>query len=1114
MYLRNTFGGCGHDRSNTQISSSTATKRSNRSRRAQMWVAASSVMALMLMGASPALAEGEADGGAPTAVVEQSAPAAPAAAPADPPPAPPIETAPPAEQPPVEQPPSAPPVSENGGAESGAGASNGTSDADIDHSDSNNDGGVAADTEAAPQTAAERTLVPTSEVEPPYLRWLVVDQQGAAVASTTFSVQGPRDEGVADDGADAPWLSGLLATVTDNTGEKGYAGLDLDPAPGVFLVKQLIDDSDATVMHDVATGEAYRVRPAEAPGDFALNDDAQWSEIAVTDSADASPLAITLEPAGGMVIARVPNPPSGGAVINVNLRTLRGGGVAATQGIQFRLYTDTSGGSVGSSYNSPGTALSESWATCTTDTDGDCSFTVPSGSNRLGSRYWAVPVSLTGSGSFLSDYFVTGDNTNSGSNRFAMTLYTFRTPVINASITPYQLPGSGLSNMPTRSRVGNPTAPPLGLTTDTSNRWTHNANDMVASLNNNRFTPTCNVPPKIALVVDLSTSMVSPDSTGLNGVKAASTAFANALVNKGATLGIVTFGSNANGQLFTPALVTNSNIGNIRDSIDDMEVSGTQYTNWDRGLAQVSGDNYDVIIVLTDGNPTRYGNGQGSGSWTDMQRMEESIFSANQLKTEGSQLMAFGVGAFLSASMPQNLQAVTGTTAWSGSGSIANIDYAVTSNWTTVASQLANFASSLTCTATVQVKKQERALGGNLSNGQGWTFTPTKTGSGTMSPTGAQTTGSSGLLPNPWTLTFTSTSQTANLTIAETQDRSEFEFESVSCANNDEPMSGIANNPSFALNGLKIGENVVCTVINREVQKEASLSAVKTWIITDGTGQQLLRIHDPAQPGDGTLPTGISAALSATGPAPAGATALAWGEARGGYKVSDQVTISETVTIPAALPGCAVTSQQLTEVNGVATDVDLKDASHVLTIAAISPTTSPVNLNEIEVTNTLKCTSKLSLLKSVQGGDATPDGWQLTAAGPGGPFTATGADAIVAGNTFEVTAGSGYALSEAIGAGGAITYLLEQVERCTSLAPGGGACTIWAPVADVSAVSVELGTHEVYQFVNKPAPAVAMPLTGGLSGDLFGLGGLGALTLATLFGVLYWHRTRRQAGVQ
>ena len=104
-------------------------------------------------------------------------------------------------------------------------------------------------------------------------------------------------------------------------------------------------------------------------------------------------------------------------------------------------------------------------------------------------------------------------------------------------------------------------------------------------------------------------------------------------------------------------------------------------------------------------------------------------------------------------------------------------------------------------------------------------------------------------------------------------------------------------------------------------------------------------------------------------------------------------------------------------------------------------------------------------------------------------------------------------MTEALAAGGPMTYLLDRIERCAAR-DAGGSCTSWTTVLDVSAVSVAIGTHETYRLVNKPAPAVIVPLTGGLSGELFGGGGLGLAALAIILAAMYWRRIRRQSEVR
>ncbi len=71
-------------------------------------------------------------------------------------------------------------------------------------------------------------------------------------------------------------------------------------------------------------------------------------------------------------------------------------------------------------------------------------------------------------------------------------------------------------------------------------------------------------------------------------------------------------------------------------------------TNWDRGLAVAAAQaaGYDVVVVITDGNPTRYNDPpEGPSSSGRLREMENAIFSANEVKHAGARVLAFGVGS-------------------------------------------------------------------------------------------------------------------------------------------------------------------------------------------------------------------------------------------------------------------------------------------------------------------------------------------------------------------------------------------------------------------------------------------------------------------------------------
>ena len=72
---------------------------------------------------------------------------------------------------------------------------------------------------------------------------------------------------------------------------------------------------------------------------------------------------------------------------------------------------------------------------------------------------------------------------------------------------------------------------------------------------------------------------------------------------------------------------------------------------------------FDVAVVITDGNPTFYGAGEGPGNRTRFREVENGIFSANAVKAEGTRVIAFGVGDGVdSAGSGLNLRSISGPT--------------------------------------------------------------------------------------------------------------------------------------------------------------------------------------------------------------------------------------------------------------------------------------------------------------------------------------------------------------------------------------------------------------------------------------------------------------------
>ena len=156
-----------------------------------------------------------------------------------------------------------------------------------------------------------------------------------------------------------------------------------------------------------------------------------------------------------------------------------------------------------------------------------------------------------------------------------------------------------------------------------------------SSRNNPSLPATCGL--SVALVLDVSGSVAS----SLASLKTAAKTFTNSLVGTPSQVALFTFATaapanttNNQNRPVTP-VSTQTGADTVNGWIDGLTAADS--TNWDRGIEQVaeSGTRFDVAIVITDGNPTVYGNGQGPGNFTRLRELENGIFSANTVKAEG-----------------------------------------------------------------------------------------------------------------------------------------------------------------------------------------------------------------------------------------------------------------------------------------------------------------------------------------------------------------------------------------------------------------------------------------------------------------------------------------------
>jgi LPXTG-motif cell wall-anchored protein len=411
-------------------------------------------------------------------------------------------------------------------------------------------------------------------------------------------------------------------------------------------------------------------------------------------------------------------------------------------------------------------------------------------------------------------------------------------------------------------------------------------------------------------------------------------------------------------------------------------------TNWDRGLYQVaqSSDQFDVVMVITDGNPTFYSSAEGPGNRTRFREVENGIFSANAIKAKGTRVVAVGVGDGVdSAASGLNLRSISGPAKGS--------DYYQSSSYAEAGQALRTLALG-NCQGSVSVVKQVIPEGGSVSQAQpagGWTFTGTSGSSG-VSVDGAaakQTAADTGAVNFP--LTFTGGTTSGSVSFSETQQTgytlTQQGGKNAKCMRVDTGASVPTDNSGDL--GFSVDASstypISCTVYNQAPSTQATVSVTKKWVV-NGT-----KYNNGDQPQD----------LSAV-PTLAGAT-KSFGTTYPGYTKGDSLAINEKLTNGLTL--CTVDSQKLTDANGTTVSRDLP---YTATLAGGD--------NHYTLTNTLTCKTTLTLTKKVEGGSAQPSAWTLDAAAPSGalagPHGVTGSNAAT---DINVTPGATYPLAESSG---------------------------------------------------------------------------------------------------
>lgn len=698
--------------------------------------------------------------------------------------------------------------------------------------------------------------------------------------------------------------------------------------------------------------------------------------------------------ATGQTVAKTPTGST--TIVKVAKRDVRtGAGATAVaysyaEGARFQLFRNANG--------EIGSAVTDAWATCTivAGDNGDCYFSVPNtqntGANR-NAQFWVKEIAPVAGSAAAQRYDVVSTFRTGGAGSGVERTYAYLTPEL---------------------RGGNTVAMPQDEVASSS---AYTNSGMIANkLKNPEIQAQCAAGVRVALLFDLSGSVKNAGAADTLGQ--AGKGFVNALAGTNSSVALYSFGDlspRATTSNYPAAVSTNTASGRttLNDRIDDYidSFSGWGYesngTNWDRGLWAVAqnASQYDLVVVLTDGNPTFSGTGPtGPGSTTYFRELEQAVFSANAIKNQGKRVITVGIGDDLSGS---NLSAISGPHGYQAGDTLNDADYFNT-EWAKLEPLLADFAKSVTCNVPVTVKKIEKTLSGTTSPGADWTFTPANAGPGVLTPAGAQNTNAQGVAS--WNLSFSERTQETTLSYAETQ-KPGWALESVVCTNNGANLPVTVQGSSFTIPGVGPGDKVDCTVTNRQAPSTVELN--KQWVV-NGVASPLNQ-----------FPSGFQASPSVT---PVGSTAIAWDAPVAGFAQGQKVTLDEkNVGVPAL---CTLTGETYAKVSGG----DITPGGVVNALAG--------GANEYTVTNTVTCDANLTLVKKVQnahGGTAVASDWN-------GKLRAN-TTAFNTGETKRVAPGV-YALSETQlegyelagvqctgaaydGATGSVTLTGQQAATCT-----------------------------------------------------------------------------------
>jgi len=795
--------------------------------------------------------------------------------------------------------------------------------------------------------------------------------------------------------------------------------------------------------------------------------------------------------------AAVPTPGPGQAVVTVRIGDLRTSAttIGPLEGVTLGLFrTRPPDGSVN---ENTGFTTATPNVTCVSDADGDCSFTVPIGTGTgeipQGTRMWVAKLGAP-DGYYANPWWQTAPLTPSGQDPRVNMRHIWPTPALVAGQT-YRSGSEWVTDPGLTAPTGTPEA-------SINNYRQRAASSGIVSLSreNNPLPQQCGL--RVALVADLSGSMQG----SVPQLKSGMDAFVDALRGTPSQVALYTFGTDS------PATGYPQNTGlqPVATTADADRVKaqyrawsnnpGANYTNWDRGLGAVGTANagltdpLDLVVFLTDGNPTVYGpitNNRipANSGYTRFRELGNAIPSANLIKSVGTRVLAVGVGDGVSSEGAGfNLRTISGRTAYDGTNA-ATADYMQSPDFATVGDSLRDVVLS-GCAPSVNVIKQVVPADGGVEDAytpsDPWDFSAETTTEGaTVEPAAGSTDPSTGALS--FDMTFDPDDAPAGLRVEEANKPGYTpmpeETVCVDKSSGDDVQVPHAYEPdSDTAWTVDVGTDSVisCTVYNRAPDfSQASVAVHKRWRVVTATGTQ-----DYAQ---GSQPSDMQAWLALEGPALPDLRDQPWSVPRDGYDtdnaIDNPVRFQERIQI--IPPECEMS--QVTLEDGPPSASEPASGENLPTTAPVTDQPIAGGQNEWTITNVVECHSYLTLSKQVNGGDGDPQWWNLDAIAPAGALAGPGGtDGTPGATRIEVTPDATYQLAESLvepgdEPHGKVHYVQQDLRSRPLLydqSTGSWNCDVvddtgeGTPVAALGtegAVSVPIGHHMECTAINQTA---------------------------------------------